>query len=612
MAGDIKKFVENFNTELEKAIKKAEEGRDSYKNIYNECIALTASRVGLWPEDPSVKTIGDLYKYVFPDPDKPEKNEPDPRPGNNKYTPYYRDYLDDMTGKSSDNPTLEQKYEKLKRQGSQRLIENYNAIKKPGYSNPNLYTAGQYWFDIFMYVGVTSKYNELNDSKQDIFSDDQLKNFGTVSLAVFSRDDIPHGPTGSYLLHRDIAADYYEFEKLILRCEQRVSEITGVNIGLQETWNTESFGGLKTQYRSGVYDDLKKDPTFNWERGIHIDSQQASISWKKPVGEFIGNWENILLYNAVLEATDKYKPVTLPYNKPEPLRPDSSAAPNQPEQVSNETTLQSGDIVFNVEKKDTFTIVGGTVSGQEYVLVPNDGTSYIFNDETTSKDDFEDLDEEYQETIFAGQEEVPYTPLEQTAFKAEYTPTEADKQSEVNNTETLNGPVEIPKPKEGEMTISAAGLKKLKAHEGSRATIYDDATAKSISSYDACKGFPTVGVGHLIQSGERDAFKKYLSPGKMSDSEIENLLLKDLSGRITDLNKKLKVKVTQGQFDALLSMGFNTGFGNKSFLKAVALTNEGKKQEASAQINSGPKTSKGKELAGLVRRRREESEWYLA
>jgi GH24 family phage-related lysozyme (muramidase) len=59
-------------------------------------------------------------------------------------------------------------------------------------------------------------------------------------------------------------------------------------------------------------------------------------------------------------------------------------------------------------------------------------------------------------------------------------------------------------------------------------------------------------------------------------------------------------------------MGFNTGFGNKFFKRALALTNEGKMQEASAVINSGPKTSKGALMGGLVRRRREESIQYLA
>jgi lysozyme len=98
----------------------------------------------------------------------------------------------------------------------------------------------------------------------------------------------------------------------------------------------------------------------------------------------------------------------------------------------------------------------------------------------------------------------------------------------------------------------------------------------------------------------------------MSDAEMTNLLLRDLASRISDLNKKLKVKVTQGQFDALISMGFNTGFANKFFLRALALTNEGKMQEAAAVINSGPKTSKGQVMGGLVRRRREESIQYLA
>ena len=170
----------------------------------------------------------------------------------------------------------------------------------------------------------------------------------------------------------------------------------------------------------------------------------------------------------------------------------------------------------------------------------------------------------------------------------------------------------IPKPKEGEMTISSNGLKKIISHEGSKPTVYDDKTGKYVASYDAVAGFPTIGVGHLIQSNERAFFAKYLKPGQMSNTEITNLLLKDLASRISDLNRKLKVKVTQGQFDSLLSMGFNTGFANKFFTKAVALTNAGRMQEASAVINSGPKTSKGQLLAGLVRRRKDESIQYLS
>lgn len=261
-----------------------------------------------------------------------------------------------------------------------------------------------------------------------------------------------------------------------------------------------------------------------------------------------------------------------------------------------------GEFTFNVEQDNTFIGVNNQF-GTLYTI----GIGEIKEEPLDIPEELlpeEGLDEEYQEEGFSG--------LEETSIKIDYTPTEADKQSEVTDTKTLSGPVEIPKPKEGEMTISAAGLKKLKAHEGSRSTIYDDATGGSIASYASCKGFPTIGVGHLIDKNERSIFSKYLKPGKMTTDEIDNLLLKDLASRIKTLNKKLKVKVTQGQFEALLSMGFNTGFGSNSFLKAIAFTNEGKKQEASNQINSGPKTSKGKLVPGLVTRRKDESVAYLA
>ena len=263
-----------------------------------------------------------------------------------------------------------------------------------------------------------------------------------------------------------------------------------------------------------------------------------------------------------------------------------------------------GEFTFNVEQDNTFIGVNNQFGTLYTIGIGEIKEEPIDKPEEGELLPEEGLDEEYSEEGFSG--------LEETSIKIDYTPTEADKQSEVTDTKTLSGPVEITKPKEGEMTISAAGLKKLKAHEGSRSTIYDDATGGSIASYASCKGFPTIGVGHLIDKNERSIFSKYLKPGKMSSDEIDNLLLKDLASRIKDLNKKLKVKVTQGQFEALLSMGFNTGFGNKSFLKAIEFTNKGEKEKASNQINSGPKTSKGAVVPGLVTRRKDESVAYLA
>jgi len=114
----------------------------------------------------------------------------------------------------------------------------------------------------------------------------------------------------------------------------------------------------------------------------------------------------------------------------------------------------------------------------------------------------------------------------------------------------------------------------------------------------------------LIPKNQEKIFSKYFWPNTMPDNELNALLMKDLDGRIDTLNKKMKVKITQNQFDALLSMMFNCGAGNGSFLKAVQLANQGKFKEAADQIESGPTMSKGKVLAGLVRRRKEEAERF--
>lgn len=180
------------------------------------------------------------------------------------------------------------------------------------------------------------------------------------------------------------------------------------------------------------------------------------------------------------------------------------------------------------------------------------------------------------------------------------------------------GPVEVAPPstgylKPGNLTISQEGLRALIREEGSRKVVYDDKSGKSIASYADASGYPTIGVGHLITKRERDRFAPYLKgAGAMTDNEVQKLLLEDLGSRIRYLNNVLKVEVTQNMFDALLSMMFNTGEGNKFFKQAVRLTNQKKYQEAAGVIKSGPVTSKGKVFAGLVRRRTNESNTYIA
>lgn len=271
-----------------------------------------------------------------------------------------------------------------------------------------------------------------------------------------------------------------------------------------------------------------------------------------------------------------------------------------PDNLSNnfeETIKQKTDskpineLIFNVEYEGIFTNID---IGELFIIGRED--NFIFDDEIPS---------EYLEDEFDGEEELP--------VKVGYEPdTSIDVPSVIDESDNLEKTLVITQPKDGSLTISMNGMKQLIRHEGSRGTVYDDKTGKSISDYSNCGGYPTIGVGHLITNTERAIFSKFLSPGKMTSNAIENLLLKDLQVRIKSLNSKLNIKVTQNQFDALLSMMFNCGANNKNYLKALKQTNEGDFKGAAFTIKSGPNTSKGKLINSLVVRRNDESKQYLA
>lgn len=723
--GPGKDFINKFNEELEKVYTKATTDLGPWKKAREEAIKITKLRKGTWPVDPAVKTIGDLFAYVFFDADGVNYKIPPYFIISNGVNAYvdgaleqqYGDWIDDMNGVSVSDPTISDIFKSLSwpynnngwtgkdrrstdpitLSPSAKIIQNYTEIKKPGITNPDKYSAGQYWFDMFMsevvglnglqgylksskfvddyppYKGLHITWGSNNSRIEEIFDKDLLDNnskieksfsyWGTIgevnskttysdpvyedrkvytmSVSKFAPNEtigrqslILATQSGTqsdtlYKYDRDNYADYGTAE--YPQDEGFAKILHKIGGGGYGGFDIRKFDGLKTQYRPGInsLESLSKDPLFNPRRtnlgngSGEIDwgfagtqSQAAGIYWEYPVGttaSVVGNFELILLYNAFLEAGDDYKTITIPKYAPKP----KEEPPVTSTLVATTESKLSGEFTFNVEKEKTFVVVGNQnfalkigdliIEGLTTSSVIESPKTIDLGDGIIMIDDGESEEDIYNEQSFQGEEEAP-----PTSIKIDYTPTSDDKQSVVTDTTALDGTVVITTPSDGSMTISAAGLKHLKADEGSRATVYDDADGKSKSSWDEVKGFPTVGVGHLIQKNERAAFSKYLKPGKMSDSAIENLLLVDLESRIKGLNKKLKVKVTQNQFDALLSMGFNTGFGNGSFLKAVALTNEGKFKAAADQIRSGPKTSKGKVLAGLVRRRNGEADTYLA
>ena len=126
------------------------------------------------------------------------------------------------------------------------------------------------------------------------------------------------------------------------------------------------------------------------------------------------------------------------------------------------------------------------------------------------------------------------------------------------------------------MTLSTDGKDLIKKHEGFSLKFYGDPY-----------GYPTVGWGHLITSSkiykknttgnpndslltqaEADALSKSLNLGYTSpitQAKADALFADDIAKAVKDVNNKLNIpvphKLSQNQFDALVSMTFNCGGG---------------------------------------------------
>lgn len=165
--------------------------------------------------------------------------------------------------------------------------------------------------------------------------------------------------------------------------------------------------------------------------------------------------------------------------------------------------------------------------------------------------------------------------------------------------------------KPGNIVADEKGLKFLKQYEGIRYQVYDDKGGKIISDYSQARGYPTIGIGHLIGAGERDFYSKYLGGReKMTEAEVLALKKKDIPRFAKPLNDRLKEPVTQNMFNAMLSLGFNTGMNGGAIKKAIAAVNAKDYEGAANAIKDGPKTSKGVVMEGLRKRRNAEYEMF--
>lgn len=366
LSGDIKIFVDVFNIEFEKKLKQLTDLQINIKNIYEDAIKLTQPRYSSWPKDSNVKTIGDLFKYSFPDINKSEMIKP------YNSVAEYNEWLDDISGKTHpEEPKIGIFFQKLRSCiNIHNQLSNYNNIKKVGITNPILYSPGFYYFDVFMnYILISGIDNIVGEDK-------------FTKISEFD-------PSGEVLRDdKDNKADYYLFKNILLEINEYMIKATGVDIGVEDDINTTEYLTLKSKYKSGLLSDLITDSYFNQERGY--------ISGNN----FDGYYEHILLYKAFIQAGDNYKTTLLP--KYESVVEDdiidkdsitNITPPHTPQQISN-------IYVFNVINPNTFILVNGTQS-LELSLITD---QYYQNVNTI--DYWDELSEEYVESEFMGEEEI--------------------------------------------------------------------------------------------------------------------------------------------------------------------------------------------------------------
>lgn len=131
----------------------------------------------------------------------------------------------------------------------------------------------------------------------------------------------------------------------------------------------------------------------------------------------------------------------------------------------------------------------------------------------------------------------------------------------------------------------------IKTAEGLRLTAYKDGG-----------GVWTIGYGHT-GADVREGLTIPLS-------EAERLLTRDLRVAEGHVNDAVKVKLTQNQFDALVSFVYNVGGGAFRSSTLLKLLNAGDYGNAADQLLRWNKDN-GKVVDGLTNRRREERELFL-
>ena len=140
------------------------------------------------------------------------------------------------------------------------------------------------------------------------------------------------------------------------------------------------------------------------------------------------------------------------------------------------------------------------------------------------------------------------------------------------------------------MRMSAAGLATVKEFEGLR-----------LKAYKCPASVWTIGYGHTSAAGNPIVTPELV----ITKDEAEEVLARDMEQYEEGVRKYVKVDLTQGQFDALVDFAYNAGVGALQKSTLLKKVNAQKFDEVPAEFMKWTRGG-GKELPGLVRRRRAE------
>lgn len=141
------------------------------------------------------------------------------------------------------------------------------------------------------------------------------------------------------------------------------------------------------------------------------------------------------------------------------------------------------------------------------------------------------------------------------------------------------------------MKTNQAGIDLIKEFEGCR-----------LQSYKDIVGVWTIGFGHT----GADVYEHM----SINEAMAEQLLRQDLEKFEQGVTKMLKVKIDANQFSALVSFAYNLGLGNLKSSTLIKCLNMLHYEDAAKEFLKWTKAG-GKEVAGLVRRRRAEKDLFL-